>query len=260
MNNDREWEEFVVSLNKITNINLQYYKRPQMERRINGFMHQQGISKYKDFLELLRTDKVVCEKFVLHLTINVSEFFRNPTNWQSLENEILPELRKERGGPLKIWSAGCSTGEEPYSLAMLVKEKNIDIKNHILATDLDLGVLDKAKKGEYTEKEAEGVPPAWRKKYLNFDGKTYTVTNDIKKMIRFNRQDLLKDSFETDFDLILCRNVVIYFTEESKKVLYSKFVNALRTKGALFVGSTEQIFNARDIGLVPKKIFFYIKQ
>lgn len=260
MDNNREWEEFIIGLNKISNINLQHYKRPQMERRINSFMHQQGVSKYKQFLELLQANKDVYNKFIEHLTINVSEFFRNPTHWQSLEKEIIPELIKERGGPIKIWSAGCSTGEEAYSLAMLVKENRINIKNHVLATDLDRGVLAKAMKGQYTEKEIEGVPPAWRKKYFAVSDQVYTVTDEIRKLVKFERQDLLKDTFDKDFDLILCRNVVIYFTEETKKLLYTKFVNALRPKGVIFVGSTEQIFNAREIGLATRKIFFYVKQ
>jgi len=260
MESNREWQEFITGLNKITNINLEYYKKPQMERRINSFMHQQGTPKYKQFLDLLRADGEVRAKFVEHLTINVSEFFRNSSNWETLEKEIIPGLQKDRGGPIKIWSAGCSTGEEPYSLAMLVKEKKISIKNHILATDLDQVVLAKAMKGQYSEKEIEGVPPVMRKKYFTVTDKKYTVTDEIKKTIRFMKQDLLKDTFDKGFDLILCRNVVIYFTEETKRILYSKFVEALRPKGIIFVGSTEQIFNAREIGLGTRKIFFYEKK
>jgi chemotaxis protein methyltransferase CheR len=232
-----------------------------MERRINSFMRQQGLeNKYKEFLSLLSADKAVYQKFIEHLTINVSEFFRNANHWKVLEEEIFPELAVQRDGPLKIWSAGCSTGEEPYSLAMIIKEKKIRIDHKILATDLDKEVLAKAVKGTYSEKEIEGVPLALRKKYFQQDGNFYTVNNELKNMIKFTRQNLLQDTFDKNFDLILCRNVVIYFTEETKKMLYSKFVEALRPNGIIFVGSTEQIFNSREIGLHTQKIFFYTKQ
>ncbi|MDR1616905.1 MAG: protein-glutamate O-methyltransferase CheR [Syntrophomonadaceae bacterium] len=260
MDNNKAWEEFIINLAKISNIDLKNYKRPQMERRISSFMRQQGVENYKEFLSLLTANKDVYQKFIEHLTINVSEFFRNAGHWKVLAEEIFPELAKRRGGPLKIWSAGCSTGEEPYSLAMVAKEKNVKIENKILATDLDREVLAKAVKGTYSEKEIEGVPPPLKKKYFKQDGNFYTINDEIKNMIKFTRQNLLRDSFDKNFDLILCRNVVIYFTEETKKTLYKKFVEALRPNGIIFVGSTEQIFNSREIGLHTQKIFFYTKQ
>ncbi len=260
MGNDHDWMFFIRTFKDISSIDLRAYKRPQMERRIISFMNSNGFDNYQDFLNQLKNDREFLKKFTEHLTINVSEFFRNASHWQVLQDEIIPELIANRGGPLKIWSAGCSTGEEAYSLAMLIHKNRMSIDKHILATDLDRVVLSKAIKGIYSEKEIEGVPKEYRDKYLTNTDDGYQVSDDIKKMVKFEQHDLLKDRFGSDFDLILCRNVVIYFTEETKKELYSNFVKALCPHGVIFVGSTEQIFNAREMGLQSRKIFFYIKQ
>lgn len=252
------WEWFVQKFVILSKIDLTAYKRPQMERRINSFMRNQGASDYKIFLDIISKDKDVYRKFVEHITINVSEFFRNPNHWCILENEIIPPLLKERNS-LKIWSAGCSSGEEPYSLAILCKEKNYPLAGKILATDIDKEVLEKATIGLYSQKALEGLPAGLLKKYFQEQGKFYRISDELKKMIEFKQQDLLRDSFARDFDLILCRNVVIYFTEETKQNLYRKFANAMRTKSILFIGSTEQIFQARELGLKSVATFFYQK-
>ncbi len=253
------WEWFIQKFGILSKIDLTAYKRPQMERRINSFMRTQGAGDYKLFLDVLNRDRDVYRRFVEHITINVSEFFRNPSHWKIMEEEIIPSLLKEHKS-LNIWSAGCSSGEEPYSLAMLCKEKKYPLAGRILATDLDKEVLEKATIGLYSQKALEGVPSVLIKKYFQEQGKFYRISDELKKMIEFKQQDLLRDSFSQGFDLILCRNVVIYFTEETKQKLYRKFANAMRSKGVLFIGSTEQIFQARDLGLKSVATFFYRKE
>lgn len=257
--NSKNWEWFIQRFEILSKIDLTAYKRPQMERRINSFMRTEGASDYNIFLDILSKNKGVYRRFVEHITINVSEFFRNPNHWQILEDEIIPLLLKDRNS-LKIWSAGCSSGEEPYSLAMLCKEKKYPLAGKILATDIDKEVLEKATIGLYSQKAVEGVPPILLKKYFQEQGKFYRISDELKKMIEFKQQDLLRDSFPRDFDLMLCRNVVIYFTEETKQKLYRKFSDAMRTKGILFIGSTEQIFQAREMGLKSVATFFYQKE
>jgi len=252
------WEWFIRQFEIMSKIDLTAYKRPQMERRINSFMKSVGCEEYRGFIALLGENKAVYNRFIEHLTINVSEFFRNPNNWEILEKEVIPLLLKERGS-LKIWSAGCSTGEEPYSLAMLFRERFPGKADTIWATDLDSEVLEKANIGLYSAKSALTAPAPYLGKYFVKEGEHYRITDDIKKMVKFQRHDLLKDTFPRDYDLILCRNVVIYFTEETKSKLYKRFVDALRPGGILFIGSTEQIFQAKEIGFKTLATFFYQK-
>ena len=213
---------------------------------------------YGKFLELLNNDREIYRRFLDHLTINVSEFFRNNQQWQVLEKEIMPMLINERSG-LKIWSAGCSTGEEAYSLAIMCREKGIHLHDRILATDLDQEVLAKAQQGLYSIKAVEGIPQPLRERYFRREDNQYRVVDEIRRMVRFERHDLLRDWFTPDQDLILCRNVVIYFTEETKQNLYKKFTAALRPAGVIFIGSTEQIFQSRELGLKTIATFFYRK-
>ena len=253
-----DWDVFVRKFEALSKIDLNIYKRPQMERRINSFMRNVNAGDYKSFINILNNNREVYRNFLEHITINVSEFFRNPNHWEVLEKQVLPELLK-RHKRLKIWSAGCSTGEEAYSLAILVTEKNIGLADQILASDIDKEALEKAAIGLYSSKAMQSIPPIFRDKYFSKEGNLYQIKDSLKKMIRFKQQDLLKDNFLRGFNLILCRNVVIYFTEESKQKLYHKFCNALAPGGIMFIGSTEQIFQYRELGLKSIATFFYQK-
>jgi len=229
-----------------------------MERRINSFMRTANVTDYAGFVKLLQSDRALYLRFIEHLTINVSEFFRNKNHWDILEQQVLPQLISERK-TIKIWSAGCSTGEEPYSLAIMMKDKFPGKQERILATDLDEEVLAKAKMGLYNAKSLVAVEPKAKERYFHQEGGFYRIKDEIKKEVQFQQHDLLKDSYPDNIDLILCRNVVIYFTEETKEKLYKKFVAALRPGGVMFIGSTEQIFQAREIGLKSIATFFYQK-
>ena len=253
------WEWFIKNFELLSHIDLTSYKRPQMERRINSFMRSASVNDYKEFISLLKTDANLYRKFLDHITINVSEFFRNANHWEILEKQIIPDLLKGRSG-LRVWSAGSSTGEEPYSLAMMLKENRVNLVDKILATDLDQEVLAKASQGIYTAKSVQGIPPAYLAKYFTAQGENYQARDELKNMVKFQQHDLLKDNFSKDFDLILCRNVVIYFTEETKSKLYRRFADAMRPGGVLFIGSTEQIFLARELGLKSVATFFYQKE
>ena len=192
--------------------------------------------------------------------INVSEFYRNPNLWKTLEDVILPDLISKFGPRLKVWSAACSTGDEPYSLAMVLAKKvpMRDIK--IIATDLDEQVLEKAKDGVYGENSIKGLPKEFQDKYFEKMGdRFYKISDDIKRCVEFKKSNLLKDPYPTGCHLIVCRNVLIYFTEEAKKDVYEKFNKSLVTDGCLFVGNTEQIIGYRDMGYSYDHLFFYRK-
>lgn len=254
---ERDWVEFKRKLKSKTDIDLDLYKEPQMKRRIGNLVNRSAAKSFVEYFDTVAKDKDEFAAFIEYLTINVSEFYRTPDKFAKLETDVIPDLLK-RSPKLNIWSAGCSIGAEPYSLSMIMKELTPGKQHRILATDLDIEILAKAKKGVYMENEIKSLSPERRKKYFDVlpDNK-FAVKEDIKRCIEFKRHNLLKDPFEKGFDLILCRNVVIYFTEEAKDQLYTCFFEALKPGGILFVGATEAILNFRKMGYTSYQPFFY---
>lgn len=254
------YEDFKKQFLGLSGIDLHSYKENQMKRRINSFISKHDCDRYSDFIRRLKNDKELYDQFITYLTINVSEFYRNPTQWKTLETEVFPYLTKMFGNKLKIWSAACSTGDEPYSLAMVLSDFVPLSQIQIIATDLDKEVLDKAKKGYYQEKSIRGLPEKYRKKYIEDDGSgVIRVKQEIRNCVTFKEHNLLKDTYESGFHLIVCRNVLIYFTEEAKDEVYQKFAKALKPDGILFVGSTEQIIGCEKYGFNSFRSFFYQK-
>ena len=210
-------------------------------------------------VQVLKTDTARFEEFVNYLTINVSEFYRNPSQWDVMERQIIPELIGKFGKNLKIWSAACSTGDEPYSLVMALSRHLPLNQIKITATDLDKQVIAKAKTGLYNEKSVAAVPADLKKKFFTKIGPSYQISDEIKSRVEFKEHNLLKDTYPTNYHMIVCRNVLIYFTEEAKDEVFVKFQQSLSRGGVLFIGSTEQIINYKEIGLERKNSFFYEK-
>ncbi len=254
------YETFKQSIYDMTKIDLNSYKERQMKRRIEALIAKHGINSYADYIIKLRTDKVAFDEFINYITINVSEFFRNPEQWSLLEKEVFPYLIEHFGKELTIWSAACSTGDEPYSLAILLSKFLPLNKIKIIATDIDKRVMEKAQAGLYHEKSLKALPEEFLNKYfVKINDRTYQISDAIKSCVEFKQHDLLKDSYPSNCDLIVCRNVLIYFTDEAKNKIYSDFYKALKKNGLLFVGSTEQIIQAQQIGFCNFKSFFYKK-
>jgi len=254
------YEDFKKEVLKLTAIDLNAYKERQMKRRIDTLITRNGFTGYVDYVNAIASDAAKLDEFVNYLTINVSEFYRNPSLWDTLEKSILPSLMSKYGQNLKIWSAACSTGDEPYTIAMILAKTLPLSKIHILATDLDDQVLEKAKIGMYGPNSLKGLPDEYKNKYFQQMGeKAYKISDDIKKCVEFKKHNLLKDVYPTGCHLIVCRNVMIYFTEEAKDEIYRKFNASLVKGGCLFVGNTEQIINYKDLGYGFEKLFFYNK-
>ena len=259
MMDENDWASFKKKLKAKTDIDLDLYKEPQMKRRIGNLVRRANMDSYAGYFDHVCQNKDDFAAFIEYLTINVSEFFRTPEKFGKLETDVIPDLLK-RSSRLNIWSAGCSIGAEAYSLAIIMKEMTPGVKHRILATDLDTEIIAKAKRGVYTENELKSMAPERRAKYFDkAEGDKYAIKNDIKSCIEFKHHNLLKDKFETGFDLILCRNVVIYFTEEAKDQLYAHFFEALKPGGILFVGATEAILNFRKLGYTRFQPLFYQK-
>ena len=225
-----DYEYFKREVLTLTGINLSCYKESQMKRRIDNLISKNRIEGYDKYVFCLRTDRRMFEEFVNHITINVSEFYRDIDQWKVMEEKAIPELIQRFGKTLKVWSAACSTGDEPYSLVMAMS-RHLPLANiRVHATDLDRQIIETAKQGVYPEKSIASVPA-----------------------------DLLKDAYPIGCHLIVCRNVMIYFTEEVKEQIFRKFYDSLANGGLLFIGASEQMMNHKEIGFFRKNAFFYQK-
>ncbi|NBH81870.1 protein-glutamate O-methyltransferase CheR [bacterium C-53] len=255
---DYEW--FKKAVFDLTKIDLNAYKEKQMKRRIDTLIGKHGIKGYDQYVAELKANKERFDEFVNYLTINVSEFYRNTDQWALLDKVYIPELINRFGRNLKIWSAACSTGDEPYSLVMALSRHLPLNQIKIFATDLDKQVIAKAKVGLYNAKSVAGVPSDLKAKYFEKIGPSYQIANEIKSRVEFKEHNLLKDSYPTGCHLLVCRNVLIYFTEEAKDEVFRKFNKSLALGGLLFIGSTEQIINFKEIGYKRRESFFYQKE
>ncbi|WP_375089429.1 protein-glutamate O-methyltransferase CheR [Peribacillus sp. RS7] len=255
----QEYEEFIRNIKMLTGIDLASYKEGQMKRRLTSLYEKRGYHSFREYYKDIQTSPGVLNEFLDRMTINVSEFYRNAKRWEVLERKILPGLLGSKK-KLKIWSAACSTGEEPYTIAMILSNLVPINQIEILATDLDENVLARAKLGIYPDRSLNEVPEEIKRKYFKKQADFYRVDDEIKKRVTFKKQNLLADRFEQGFDLIVCRNVLIYFTEEAKSLLYEKFSASLKGGGVFFVGSTEQIFTPGKYQFETIDTFFYKKK
>jgi Methylase of chemotaxis methyl-accepting proteins len=222
-------------------------------------MNSHGYRTFPEFLKALDADSVLYDAFFKHLTINVSQFFRDANQWKTLKETIIPLLLQNKN-PLKLWSAGCSSGQEPYSLAMTLMHYFPTVKFTVLGTDIDVNVLKQAKEGLYKQNDFASTPPEFLQKYFTLSDKGYQIKDQVQQHVTFQHQNLLTDRFQSGYDFIACRNVVIYFTDEAKDLLYKKFTGSLRPGGILFTGSTEHLFGMNHLGLKAVSSFFYQKQ
>jgi chemotaxis protein methyltransferase CheR len=242
-------------------VDLNAYKAQQMQRRLRTFLLRSGQPDWPSFFGVMRHDKAQLEKLKDYLTINVSSFFRDTAKYEQLQQHVLPELLKGRT-TLRVWSAGCARGQEPYTLAMVLAELTSPFRRHsILASDLDGTALDMARSGgPYTAEDVAAVPPHLLDRYFRTEKDGYRVTDPLRKKVTFRQHNLLTDAFETDLDLIICRNVVIYLTADVKEKLYKRFHDALRPGGVLFVGGTEIIPQAPAKGFGSMGFSFYCRK
>lgn len=239
------------------NLDLSGYKSAQLHRRILTIMSRAGAKDLDEYMILIKKDKVIREKFLDYVTINVTEFYRNPQIFQELENFMKSELSYNR--PLKIWSAACSIGAEPYSISMMLKEMTPSVRHKILATDIDTNILIRAKAGEYVSGDIKNIPKTQLHKYFKHEGEKFIINQEVKDLVTFKKHDLILDSYEGGFDIIVCRNVVIYFTNEVKEKIYEKFSKALNPGGLLFIGATESIYGYKNFGFEKLSTFIYKK-
>lgn len=235
---------------------LEDYKEKVLRRRIAVRMRAMGAETYAAYSTLLQTDPTELEKLKDALTINVTRLYRNPETWNRLRALVLPELLARREGAVRVWSAGCSSGEEPYTLAICLAEE-AERAGHpewagratIVATDIDELVMAKARAGRYAASAFLEMPPALTDRYFrDVGGGQREVVPALRRMVQVRRQDLLREPPPTPpYDLVVCRNVVIYFDRDGQERLFLGFTDALVPKGYLLLGKVETLFGgARD--------------
>jgi len=240
-------------------IDLASYKSKQMQRRILSKMGTHGAGDLKEYARLIGGNEKVRHEFINHITINVTEFFRNRSMFDTFEKEILGRhMAARKGDRLRVWSAACSNGSEPYSLSILFQNNGFN-RTEILATDIDEQMLLRAREGEYGDLEMKGLLPGEQEKYFTTVAGRHRVRDTYKKRVTFQKHDLILDRFPAGFDVILCRNVLIYFNEDVKNRIFEQFYESLNPGGVLFIGATETIYNFSQMGFRKASTCIYIK-
>lgn len=232
-----------------TGFNCEHYKEAHLRRRINVRIRATNSESYVAYLKLLKRDPREYELLVDTLTVNVSEFFRNPETFKIIENEIIPSIVKYRSESLirsiRVWSAGCATGEETYSLAILMhRTLRTDFDKYrirIIGTDIDTQSLKKARTGIYSKNSIKNLDLSTKERYFLKQKDAYQVIDELKNIIQFKRHDLISDSIIDHFDLIVCRNVMIYFKKDIQEQLQLNFYQALEKGGYFVIGKSETL-------------------
>ena len=237
-------------------------KRYLLESRVKPRLLAQEVPDFETYADRLEQgDTREIARLVNAVTINETAFFRHPSQFEALEDTILPELvrlhQQERSGPMRLWSAACSAGDEAYSLAILIRDtigpRHPRMDYEIVGTDIDTEVLEEARAGRYRKRSVRNVPPAYLRDYFDRSGEAFVVDPAIRDMVEFrplNLTDAQDMRRMRNFDLIMCANVLIYFNETSKKDVLQGLYRSLRPGGYLFVGGSEAL-GELDVPLEP---------
>lgn len=245
---------------RLSGTNLEHYK--DADQRLRTYLARIDRQNLEELYGLLNDQPTRIQEFLDFMTINTSEFFRNPERFAELKQKILPNLLSSRTN-VKIWSAGCSNGAEPYSLAILLANLQKLNQCQILATDVDTGALAQARAGEFPPEQLKNVNLADLNYYFEpclEPRRRQRLKAEWRRRVRIEQHDLLSAEYPQGQDLIVCRNVMIYFNRETKYQVYRKFNQALRENGVLFVGGAEQLLDIQSLGYRPLSPYFLQKQ
>ncbi len=250
----KEFKFLSAFLSSHTGIVLPDNKREMVRGRMVKRLRALGLDDFKDYCALLEADpESELEHVVNAITTNITQFFREPHHFTLLTGE-LKRLAARPGGPgrLRIWSAGCSTGEEPYSIAMTLVDTLSPAQRRdalVLATDIDTSVLDRAARGRYSAQSTQRLPPGYRRRFLGVEDEEgyLEIAEEVRECIRFRRLNLLEPwPMKGLFDVIFCRNVAIYFDKKTQRALVDRYANCLRPGGLLFLGHAESLIGVSE--------------
>lgn len=242
--------ELLALANKIladSGFDIRQYKERPLKRRLAVRMRSCQVSSYQEYQQKLKDDPGEYVKLLDTLTINVTKFYRNSETYLAVFDRVLPIILDEsKNSPVQIWSAGCSSGEEPYSLAIMWREfsqaRGLAKDCDIYATDIDLRILEKAQAGIYPGSSMDEIPRNLIGKYFEVRNDKYHISPQIKDMVRFEKLDLFSRYPFSEVDLIFCRNVLIYFSRQTQEDIFYKFAQSLRPNGFLVLGKVENMF------------------
>jgi two-component system, chemotaxis family, CheB/CheR fusion protein len=249
---DPAFEALLEFLKRTRGFDFTGYKRTSLDRRFHRRMEVLECGSYGDYLDYLEVHPEEYEQLFDALLINVTEFFRDPAAWANLRDDVLPALleAKPEDEPVRVWSAGCSSGQEAYSIAMVLAELLGDTayldRVKIYATDIDEDALSTARLAIYTHKQAESVPDALREKYFERADQRLAFRKDLRRSVIFGRNNLVSDAPISRLDLLICRNTLMYFTAETQGRMLRHFHFALREHGVLMLGKSEMMISHRD--------------
>jgi two-component system, chemotaxis family, CheB/CheR fusion protein len=244
---DQDLEFLLDYLRRSRGFDFTGYKRASLTRRIDKRMQVVGVDGYLSYLDHLEVDPEEFTQLFNTILINVTSFFRDASTWEHVRDEILPRLAADkRGGePIRIWSAGCASGEEAYTLAMVVAEalgpEAVRERVKIYATDVDEEALNQARLARYTDKQVEGLPPALLERYFERNGDGYVFSKELRRSVIFGRHDLIQDAPISRIDLLVCRNTLMYLNSETQSRVLARFSFALRDGGYLLLGNAEML-------------------
>lgn len=263
-----ELSEILALVKSITGITMNDSKRQLIMRRLNGRLKALKLGSYREYIDRLKSgDAGESLEFSNAVTTNLTSFFRELHHFEFLTEKILPEIIRKKNTTdkkLRIWSAGCSTGEEPYSIAMtlsnMIRDFNQwDIK--ILATDIDSNVLQTSKDGKYDLQRVEKIPKKMLHRWFNHSSKNkdgiYTACSELKSLIKFNRLNLMEAwPMKGEFDVVFCRNVIIYFDKATQRTLVDRYADIVADGGYLMLGHSETLLNVSTrFKLIGKTIY-----
>ncbi|MGI3783935.1 MAG: CheR family methyltransferase [Janthinobacterium lividum] len=244
---DLAFERLLQFLKESRSFDFTGYKRPSLVRRVRHRMHEIGLSSYEDYQDVLQMQPDEFTALFNTILINVTSFFRDPESWDYVRDVVLPELvESSSGGPVRVWSAGSSAGQEAYTVAMLLHDlmgSEFRERVKIYATDVDEEALDHARQATYTERELAGLPESYRERYFDQVAGRYVFTPDVRRNVIFGRNDLTRDAPISRIDLLLCRNTLMYFNAETQARIVNRLAFALRPRGVLFLGKAEMLLN-----------------
>jgi chemotaxis protein methyltransferase CheR len=241
---DADFEQYRTLIYSESGITFTPTNRSILESRLKERLRGNGMDSVKTYFTAISKDKEELKAFLDSITTNLTRFFRNQAHFDALEHFVVPELLKIKPpGTLKIWSAGCSTGEEPYTIAMLMNEiLPPPWKYEIVASDISLKCLMTAKEGFYADSRITGIPDNYLKKYFEKVEGGYKIRGDIMSKIRFDYHNLKNDSGLRNLDIVFCRNVIIYFDDAAQTAVINRFWDSMASKSFLFIGHSESLF------------------
>ncbi len=256
---------------RIAGLSIPATKQSMVQSRLVRRLRATGQTHFAAYLDLVESDagRTEIPEFISALTTNVSSFFREAHHFETLRTEVAPVLLKKlkAGGRVRIWSAGCSTGQEPYSIAITLLEHSSEFLSgdtKILATDVDLAVLETARRGNYEHRQLSGIEPSSVAKYFDrseSEGQvTHVATQKLGSLLHFRHLNLVENWPMTgQFDAIFCRNVLIYFSEDTQAQLWPRFHSSLAPDGWLFIGHSERVARPEEVGFIPTGVTTYRK-